>query len=222
MMTRISALAVALLSTIAAPALAASQADRFLAEVKVAPKSPAEVAQRCDAHEAAATSAWKALEAMPASTDAVQVLRAYDDLYNLAGTLAFGESNLISKTSFDPAIRKAAEECVVRGGALLTRIGMSRPIFDRLVKARSPALPADLRWMVDRQIDNYRRSGVDRDEATRVRIAQLLDQITATSLPAISRGGGPRKARWRGSSESARPLHHAAHGPPPLQKQGRS
>lgn len=181
-MMRIGAFAVALFSAVSAPALAASSADAFLAEVKVAPKSPAEVAQRCDAHEAAAMSAWKALEAMPASADPVQVLRAYDDLYNLSGTLAFGESNLISKTSPDPTIRKAAEECVVRGGALLTKIGMSRPIYDRLIRAKSPALPADLRWMVDRQIDNYRRSGVDKDEATRKRIAQLLDEVTATSL----------------------------------------
>jgi general secretion pathway protein G len=41
-------------------------------------------------------------------------------------------------------------------------------------------------------------------------------------LPAFSRGGGPRVARWRGSSESARPLHHPSGGPPPLQMQGRN
>src|SRR5207237_8838847 len=40
-------------------------------------------------------------------------------------------------------------------------------------------------------------------------------------LPSISRGGGPRETRWRGFLGLKRPLHHAAHGPPPLQRQGR-
>ena len=33
-------------------------------------------------------------------------------------------------------------------------------------------------------------------------------------------GEGPREARWRGFS-AKEPLHHASHGPPPLQMQGR-
>jgi hypothetical protein len=41
-------------------------------------------------------------------------------------------------------------------------------------------------------------------------------------LPEISRGGGPREARWRGSQQSGKPLHQASPGPPPLQKQGRT
>ncbi len=41
-------------------------------------------------------------------------------------------------------------------------------------------------------------------------------------LPAFSRGGGPRAARWRGSLGRREPLHHASHGPPPRQRPGRN
>src|SRR5215207_4972169 len=41
-------------------------------------------------------------------------------------------------------------------------------------------------------------------------------------LPAISRGGGPRGARWRGSSNPERPVHHRSGGPPPRQMPGRN
>jgi general secretion pathway protein G len=45
-------------------------------------------------------------------------------------------------------------------------------------------------------------------------------------LPSIPRGGGPRKARWRGhfGAGLGTPLHHPASpaGPPALQKQGRN
>ena len=37
-------------------------------------------------------------------------------------------------------------------------------------------------YTVQRQLDNYRRSGVDRDDATRKRIADLQEVITATTL----------------------------------------
>src|SRR6266567_4400821 len=35
------------------------------------------------------------------------------------------------------------------------------------------------------------------------------------------RGEGDRRRRWRGFFEPEKPFHHAAHGPPPLQMQGR-
>ena len=41
-------------------------------------------------------------------------------------------------------------------------------------------------------------------------------------LPAFSREGGPRVARWRGSWGPEEPLHHASHGHPPPQMRGRN
>lgn len=174
--------AILLMSGASASAFAASNVAEILAKPLVAPTSGEEVNARCDAHAAEVVTAQAAFEAMPLSSDRMALLRAYDDLYNFAGLLGFGEHYLVQETNPDAAIRKAAEACVVRGGELLTKIGMSRPIFERLKAVNAPGLAPALRYTVERQLDNYRRSGVDRDERTRTRIAELQNAITATSL----------------------------------------
>jgi thimet oligopeptidase len=168
----------------AVPAVAAvpSETNRVLADIGVAPKSAAEVRMRCDRGLAAAERAKTALEAMPRGADKLAALRAYDDLYNLTFTLASGEAYLIQETNPDGAIRAAAEDCVKRGSTLATKIGMSRPIYERLQATQKAGVAPELRYMLTRQIDNYRRGGVDKDERTRRRIAALQDEITATNL----------------------------------------
>ena len=171
-----------LLGGASASAVAAPGVAEILANPLVAPTSVADVTARCDAHVAAVVAAQTALEAMPLSTDRMALLRAYDDLYHLAGLLAFADASLVQETNPDAAIRKAAEACVVRGADLNTKIGMSKPIFERLQAVNRPGLAPALRYSVARQLDNYRRSGVDRDEKTRTRVAELQNAITATGL----------------------------------------
>jgi thimet oligopeptidase len=163
-------------------ALAAPSVAEILAKPLVAPASVTEVQSRCDAHASAVKASRASFEAMPLNTSRMKLLRAYDDLYNLSGLLAYAEHYLVQETNPDEAIRKAAEACVVRGAELLTKIGMSRPIFERLNAINAPGLDPKLRYTVERQLDNYRRNGVDRDEATRTRIAELQNAITATGL----------------------------------------
>ena len=171
-----------LMGSVSSGALAAPTVAEILATPLVAPASVAEVESRCNAHASAVKAAQASFEAMPLSNDRMKLLRTYDDLYNLAGLLAYAEHYLVQETNPDEAIRKAAEACVVRGAELLTNIGMSRPIFERLNAVNAPGLDPKLRYTVERQLDNYRRSGVDRDEATRTRIAELQNAITATGL----------------------------------------
>lgn len=171
-----------LLAGSSASSLAAPSVADIIAKPLVAPSSAADVTSRCDAHAAAVVNAQASLEAMPLSTGRMALLRAYDDLYNLAGLLGYAEHYLVQETNPDAAIRAAAEACVVRGGELLTKIGMSRPIFERLKAVNSPGLAPALRYTVERQLDNYRRSGVDRDAKTRARVAELQNAITATNL----------------------------------------
>ena len=110
------------------------------------------------------------------------IVAAYDDLYNLVGTASFAEPQLIKETNSDPAIRKAAEECTQKTSDAAIGVGMSRSIYERLQSAEKQGVAPGQRYMLARQIDGYRRAGVDRDEATRKRIADLLKAITDTSL----------------------------------------
>ena len=179
------ALIAVILAGAAAPALAADYrpvSDAMFETLHVAPKSAAEVKALCDTRLAAVETAKSKLEAMPLASEPMDLLAAYDDLYVMALTTAYTEPSLIQQSSPDKAIRDAGADCVARGSTAITRIGMSRPIYERLQKVAATPLDADLRYMVATQLDNYRRAGVDRDEATRKRIAELSDQITAASI----------------------------------------
>ena len=171
-----------LLAATATPVLAATDSpEAVLEQLVLAPASAADVAAMCDRRIAAVESARQRLEAMPVSADPIALLRAYDDVYNLAQHAAYAEAHLLQQTHPDAEVRKASADCGALVSSVVTRLAMSRPVFERLQAANTPALPAGLRYMVERQIENYRRSGVDQDEATRARIAALQDALTVAS-----------------------------------------
>lgn len=174
-----------LLTGTAVPALGAGYqpvSDGVIGAISAAPKSAAEVSAQCDARLDALASLRARVEAMPLSTAPLDLLAAYDDLYNLAFTTAYTEPGVIKDTNPDAAIRKAAEDCFQRASAVLVDLGMSRPIYERLLTAGKADISPALRHMVDRQLDSYRRLGVDKDEATRTQIGELQNRITAASI----------------------------------------
>lgn len=174
-----------LLAGTAAPALAADYvpvSDAVIGPIRVAPKSVADVAKHCDSRITAVKDLRARVEAMPLSTAPMSLLAAYDDLYNLAFTTAYTEPSVIKDTHPDAQVRKAAEECTQRAGAELVGISMSQPIYERLQAVGKAGVAPELRYMLNRQIDSYRRSGVDKDEAARKRISELQNRIMGDSM----------------------------------------
>ncbi|HYG46376.1 MAG TPA: M3 family metallopeptidase [Allosphingosinicella sp.] len=174
-----------ILVTAAAPALAAGYtpvSDAALGPILAKPRSAAEVTAMCDRRIAAIGSLQSKVEAMPLTTAPATLLAAYDDLYNLAVTAAFAEPPLIKDTNPDAAIRTAAEECVQKTNQVVTRFQMSRPVYERLQAVERAGVAPELRYTLARQLDNFRRAGVARDEATRKRIEALQNEITQTGI----------------------------------------
>src|SRR3546814_15441368 len=66
-----------------------------------------------------------------------------------------------------------------RANAALVEMSMSRPLYERLMAVRKAQIPPALRYMLNRQLGAYRRAGVDKDETTRKRIAELQNRINA-------------------------------------------
>src|SRR3546814_7655181 len=64
-----------------------------------------------------------------------------------------------------------------RANAALVEMSMSRPLYERLMAVRKAQIPPALRYMLNRQLGAYRRAGVDKDETTRKRIAELQNRI---------------------------------------------
>ena len=156
--------------------------DAVIGPILARPASAAQVSAMCDKRIAAIGQLRGKLEAMPVGSKPAAILAAYDDLYNLVGTANFAEPQLIKETNPDAAIRKAAEDCAQKTSEVAIGVGMSRPIFERLQSADRQGVEPGQRYMLARQIDSYRRAGVDKDEATRKRIADLLKAITDTNL----------------------------------------
>src|SRR3546814_17757704 len=64
-----------------------------------------------------------------------------------------------------------------RANAALVEMSMSRPLYERLMAVRKAQIPPALRYMLNRQLGAYRRAGVDKDETTGKRIAELQNRI---------------------------------------------
>lgn len=171
-----------MLAATATPALATTDnPEAVLERIALAPAGAADVAAMCDRRMVAMESARQRLEAMPVTSGPIALLRAYDDVYNLAQHSAYAEAHLLQQAHPDAEVREAGADCVTRASAVVTQLAMSRPIFERLQAANTAALAAGLRYMVERQLENYRRSGVDKDQAIRTRIAALQDALTVAS-----------------------------------------
>lgn len=183
-MHALKSLSAALILT-AAPAFAAGYkpvSDAALGPILAKPRSAAEVKAMCDRRIAAIGSLQSKVETMPLSTPPAVLLAAYDDLYNLAVTAAFAEPSLIKDTNPDAAIRAAGENCVEAANRAVTRFQMSRPVYERLQAVERAGVAPELRYTLARQIDNFRRAGIDKDEAARKRIEELQNAITQTGI----------------------------------------
>ncbi len=99
-------------------------------------------------------------------------------LYTDAAT----EPYLLAYAHPDAAIRDAAEETVQKVEAQATARGLDRDLYDALAAIDPDALDRDEQRILERALRDFRRSGVDRDEATRERLRALADRDSELSI----------------------------------------
>ena len=108
-------------------------------------------------------------------TDALVVLNAWNDV-ELAVANAAAAASVYSQTNPEQAVRDAADEAEQRVDAFHTELGLDRELFE-IVSAVDPAgLDANAARLLERVLRDFRRAGVDRDEATRDRLRELAQQ----------------------------------------------
>jgi thimet oligopeptidase len=90
-------------------------------------------------------------------------------------------ASLLANVHPDEAVRTQAEEAEREADRLRTRIGLDRGLYDVLAAVDPDALDAGGRRVLERSLRDFRRSGVDRDAATRERLRSLADRQTAAS-----------------------------------------
>ena len=74
-------------------------------------------------------------------------------------------------------VRTAAEECEQHFVAINTDISLSRSIYDQVKLLDPQKLSAEDKRYLEHMLRDYRRSGVDKDQATRDKIKQLSEEI---------------------------------------------
>ena len=156
-------------------------ADRVLERLLVAPRSTAELHEQTSLRIGALTDLQRTLEQMPPGTDPNSLIEVYDDLYTLFASISNTDLRLVQLTHPDPAMRAAAEECVALSSPPADAVTMSKAIYEHLTRARASAIPARWHFMLDRQLEIFRRSGVALDKSARARITTLQSEITRSA-----------------------------------------
>jgi thimet oligopeptidase len=116
------------------------------------------------------------LKALPQDAGAGQVLSLWDEATAALGD-ASAQASVARNAHPDPAMRTAAEECEQDLDALGTALSLDRAIYDVLCRADPLPLDAASRHYLTRTLRDFRRGGVDRDEATRARIQALSEEL---------------------------------------------
>ncbi|HSC66621.1 MAG TPA: M3 family metallopeptidase [Cellvibrio sp.] len=86
-------------------------------------------------------------------------------------------SSLYANVHPNEELRTAAEQCEQKFVELIGEISLSRPLYSHLKKINSDNLNALDRRFVEHMLRDFKRAGVDKDDATRSHIKQLNEEI---------------------------------------------
>ncbi len=91
---------------------------------------------------------------------------------------SFASSTLFSEVHPDEKIRDAARSCEQEVSAFQTELSLNRPLYDAIAAIDPGSLDVEARRFLEHTIRDFKRAGVDKDEATRARITQINDEMT--------------------------------------------
>ncbi|HEY4545218.1 MAG TPA: M3 family metallopeptidase [Pedomonas sp.] len=152
----------------------------LLTALPVSEASSEAISSRCNRVLALTNKAKSELEKRSARATFNEDFVAYDTLMLGLGD-GYNEMALISQTNPDKEVRQAAETCVAKLSDLNSAISLSLPIYERLASLPTPS-DAKAAFTLKKMLTNYRIAGVDKDAATRAKVAELQKEITEVGL----------------------------------------
>ncbi|HRX75458.1 MAG TPA: hypothetical protein P5341_15210, partial [Hyphomonas sp.] len=186
-LTTVSIAGLALLSACGKPAPAnvtrsalSDEGMAMLDTLVLAPASADEFTTRCDTSLALIERMLTDLETRDTPAGKGDLLD-YDAMLNVAYSVGYGEAPVIAEANPDAAIRETGDLCQQKTSDMATRISLSRPVYDRLSSIDATKLDARSAYLLDRTLREYRRAGIDKDEATREKVRSLTAEMAELS-----------------------------------------
>lgn len=121
-------------------------------------------------------SQFSALEAKKKFRNTSELLKDINEM-DMVIDRAISKASLYANVHPETLVRSAAEICEQKFVALLSEIGLSRPLYNHLKNIDVSKLNALDKRYVEHMLRDFRRSGVDKDELTRNRIKALNEEI---------------------------------------------
>ncbi len=153
-----------------------------IVEVDMEPTGPAPSAAAiafaadCDAGIAEAGEIFDALESSEGPHTVDTTLERYNDL-GIALYNGYAKASLYANAHPDETVREAGRECEQRFDEFNTRLSLSRPVYDAISAIDVSGEDEATRFFHEKQLRDFRRAGVDKDEATREEITALRESL---------------------------------------------
>jgi thimet oligopeptidase len=125
---------------------------------------------------AAAQAALDRLIALKGARTIANTLTLYDDILTQLDA-AGAQSSLMSVVHPDKSLRDAGEIVTQKVSSFGTALSLNRAVYDALSSIDLKGADAATRYYVERTLRDFRLAGVDKDGATRTRIAALRDEL---------------------------------------------
>ncbi len=126
---------------------------------------------------AAANAKLDELRSCPAGAEPQKVAKAFDAIGAELGEV-YGLSELFAAVHPSEDVRGAAEEASQKISAFTTALGLDRKAFEAFEALEVPEdADPSLKRFVEHTLRDFRRSGVDQDEATRKEITRLQEEL---------------------------------------------
>ncbi|HET9554880.1 MAG TPA: M3 family metallopeptidase [Anaeromyxobacteraceae bacterium] len=138
--------------------------------------TPDDFARGCRADLDAARAGAAALKALPAPRDRDATLALFDRTFSALAE-AGARASLARNVHPDPAFREAAEQAEQEVAALATALSLDRGLYDVLASLDPAGADPVTAYLLTKSLRDFRRGGVDKDDATRARVQALQEEL---------------------------------------------
>jgi thimet oligopeptidase len=147
------------------------------AAAPVAPTAAQTFQTACQADLARAQAALPALLAVTGERTVANTLEPFNQLLiSLANAAA--SASLFSEVHPDTAVQAAARSCEQASSSFRTELMLDRGLYDALAAVKLDGVDPNTARFARIMLRDFRRAGVDQDDATRARLKQIDDELT--------------------------------------------